>query len=753
MKNSKNGKAAGGLGALKGTWETLRREKTVREGSRALLKVNQPDGFDCPGCAWPEPDSGAHSFEFCENGAKAVAAETTSKRVDPSFLEKYSVTDLLRKSDFWLEQQGRLTHPMILEEGSNYYRPISWDDAFNTIGKQLRALPSPDHALFYTSGRTSNEAAFLYQLLARRLGTNNLPDCSNLCHESSGVGLGESIGVGKGTVQIRDFDSADAIFVIGQNPGTNHPRMLATLQEAARRGARIICINPLKERGLVTFTHPKEFLPTLGMKGTAIATHYLQPVVGSDIALLKGMMKHLLMRDRAENKTILDWAFIHEHTSGFDDLREDLEGTSWDTIVDDTGLSQSDIEEVADIYADADASIVCWAMGITQHVHGVHNVQAIANLLLLKGNIGRPGAGACPVRGHSNVQGDRTMGIIEKPKKDFLDRLGRRFGFDPPKKHGLAAIRAIESMVNNSGQVFIGMGGNFAQATSDTEACHKGLRNCVLTVHVSTKLNRSHLVHGKTALILPCLARSEQDVQASGPQKVTVEDSMGVVHASQGHRKPPSPHLRSEPAIVAGIARAAQPNDHIGWEAMVDDYAEIRKAIEVVIPAFEGFEEKIKLPGGFPLHNSASNREWATTTGKARFIPTPSPDIRVPEGHLRLFTIRSHDQYNTTIYGLDDRYRGIKGDRMVVFLHPGDMKERLIEDGDRVDLFGIEDRGLVRRALGFRAVEYDVPRGCCAAYFPETNSLVPLWHRAHRSETPASKFIPIIIKKAGGEKT
>jgi len=739
-------KPAGGIGALKGTWTALKKEKTVLGGSKALMKVNQPDGFDCPGCAWPEPEDGGSAFEFCENGAKAVAAETTSKRVTGDFLHSRTIGEWLRESDYELEGHGRLTEPVLLKAGEERYSAVSWEKAFEIAGQALQGLETPDDAIFYTSGRTSNEAAFLYQLFARRLGTNNLPDCSNLCHESSGVGLSETIGIGKGTVQLRDFEVADCILVIGQNPGTNHPRMLATLQEAARRGAQVIAINPIREAGLVAFTHPKEAMATLLGKGTTLATHYLQPRVGTDIALLNGMMKHLLAVDAEERGTGLDWEFIQEHTTGFEALREGLDALSWDTIVQETGISRSQIEEVATIYGNANASIACWAMGITQHVHGVHNVQAISNLLLLKGNMGREGAGACPVRGHSNVQGDRTMGIVESPKPAFLKRLGEHFSFKPPEHHGVAAIAAIESMLEKPGKVFVGMGGNFAQATSDTEACHRALQSCSLTIHVSTKLNRSHLIHGQQALIFPCLARSEVDTQQSGAQFVTVEDSMGVVHGSRGHRNPPSETLLSEVSIVTKLAQATFPDDGIPWASFRDDYGQIRKSIEAVIPGFESFEERVAAPGGFALRNSARERDWKTASGKAQIIWTPVPKYDDPEGSLCLFTIRSHDQYNTTIYGLDDRYRGIKGNRMVLFMHPEDLAELKIAPGSKVRVKGPSDPGEDRQVEGFTALPYDLPKGSCAGYFPETNPLIPRGLRAHRSETPASKRIPVHIE-------
>jgi len=749
-KLPQHSKPAGGVGAIAATIRMLRQEKAVVSGGFSLLKVNQPDGFDCPGCAWPEPPKGQGSpFEFCENGAKAVAAETTSKKITAAFFQKHSIQDLLAQDDYWLEQQGRLTHPMMLDESGTHYVPVSWDAAFDLIGKSLKALPDPNHALFYTSGRTSNEAAFLYQLFARTFGTNNLPDCSNLCHESSGVGLGSAIGIGKGTVQLADFDVADAIFVIGQNPGTNHPRMLTTLQHAAHRGAEIVVINPLVERGLVSFTHPQDVLDTALNRGTDLATLYLRPKVGSDTALLKGMMKVLFEREVAYPGGILDHEFIQDETHGFEELKTDIESTSWDDIVQETGVSREEIEAATEIYIQSKASIICWAMGITQHTNGVDNVQSIANLLLLKGNMGRPGAGACPVRGHSNVQGDRTVGIVERPKEAFLARLDEVFNIRSPREHGASAVAAIEAMRDTKDMVFVGMGGNFVMASPDTDLTFEAMKNCALTVHVSTKLNRSHLIHGKQALILPCLARSEVDQQASGPQRVTVEDSMGCVHASQGHRTPPSEALKSEPAIIAGMAHATVGSETIPWHSFVEDYARIRGKIEEVIPLFEGYEEKLEQPGGFLLRNSAAHRDWKTPSSRAQFHVVPTPKIEIPDGALRLFTIRSHDQYNTTIYGMDDRYRGIVNERRVLFMNPEDMASRNLSDGDRVDIIGPDDDGRTRRVEDFRVVAYDVVEECCAAYLPEANPLMPVWRKAAKSHTPASKLVPVRVVKRG----
>lgn len=746
------GKIAGGLGALIASTQTLLREKAVLSGGTALLKVNQPDGFDCPGCAWPEgegEEGRRRHLDFCENGLKAVAAETTAKRVDPAFFARHTVTGLLEKTDFWLEQQGRLTHPMIYRSETDKYVPIDWEDAFAAIGTCLRGLGNPDRAAFYTSGRTSNEAAFLFQLLAREFGTNNLPDCSNMCHESSGVALIESIGIGKGTVTLADFDASDCIFILGQNPGTNHPRMLATLQQARRRGAHIVVINPLREAGLMRFIHPKDPLAMLAHSPTPIATHYLTPLVGGDLAVLKGLCKCVLEAEAARPGQVLDRAFIHAHTEGFETFAESIRNENWEDIERESGVSRLEIEEIAELYCRSERVIACWAMGLTQHRKAVATIQHVVDFLMLRGNLGRPGAGACPVRGHSNVQGDRTMGITERPSEDFLDRLGRAFGFSPPRGHGVDVVHALRAMASGEIRALVAMGGNFAVATPDRDFTEKALRSCDLTVHVSTKLNRSHLVTGRLALILPCLGRSEIDRGERGEQCVTVEDSMSMVHASSGHRPPASPHLRSEPAIVAGIALAALPETRIPWKAMAADYSRIRDRIAEVIPGFEDFNRKIEAPGGFYLGNSAGRREWKTGNGKARFVSEPLERIVLKPGELRLMTIRSHDQYNTTVYGLDDRYRGIKGERRVVFLNVRDIESRGLADGDWVDLAGEDGKGVVRIAPGFKVTAYDIPAGCAAAYFPETNVLVPVDSVAEKSNTPTSKFIPVTVRRAG----
>lgn len=736
---------AGGFTAITSTLRHLAREKALVSGSRALRLLNQSAGFDCPGCAWPEPGERSHA-EFCENGAKAIAAEATTKRATPEFFARYPVSELLQQSDFWLEQQGRITHPMIRRAGSDVFEPLPWEEAFRRAGEALRGLESPHQAAFYTSGRTSNEAAFLLQLFVRMFGTNNLPDCSNLCHESSGVGLKQTIGVGKGSVQLDDFEKAEAIFVIGQNPGTNHPRMLTALQSARRRGAEIVSINPLREPGLEAFIHPQEPISTLLGRGTPISTVYLQPKVGSDVAVLKGIMKHVLDAERRNTGSVLHHGFIRAHTVGLEALVVDLDGTSWDAIEEQSGLSEEQIRHASDVYIRSSATIICWAMGLTQHANAVDNVIACSNLALLRGNIGRAGAGLCPVRGHSNVQGDRTVGITTRPAPEFLEALGQEFGFAPPRDPGLDVVETIRAMHAGEVRVFVSMGGNFHSASPDTRMVAEGLARTELTIGITTKLNRSHLVGGREAMIWPCLGRTEADVQASGPQQVTVEDSMSCVHASRGRNRPASPQLRSEPAIVAGLASATLSDSPVDWEALIADYDRIRQRIERVLPAFAGYNDKIREPDGFVLRNSAAQREWTTDSGRAEFVPVPTPNIQLPADQLRLFTIRSHDQYNTTIYGLDDRYRGIKGERRVIFMNPDDLAARSLADGSMVDICGPGGRS----APAFRAVAYDVPQGCAAAYFPETNVLVPFDSVARGSNTPTSKMVPVTVTAARG---
>ena len=744
---------AGGWGALKSVSKALLAQDIPLKGAKTLLSANQPDGFDCPGCAWPDRNH-ASTFEFCENGVKAVAAEATARRVTREFFAQHTVTALADQSDFYLEDQGRLTEPMVYDAGTDKYLPITWDDAFALVARHLNALPDPNQAMFYTSGRASNEAAFLYQLFVREYGTNNFPDCSNMCHEPSGSAMRPQIGVGKGTVTLADFEQADAIFIFGQNPGTNHPRMLGELRAASKRGAKIVSFNPLRERGLERFADPQDKLEMATLGSTPISTHYFQLRVGGDFALVKGMMKHVVEQEDAGH-AVLDHAFIAQHTVGIDALLDDLRAESWPLLEQESGLSEAQMRSAADVYLNAKSVIACWGMGITQHAHSVATIQMITNLLLLRGNVGRPGAGVCPVRGHSNVQGDRTMGIWEKPPAAFLDRLHDVFGFEPPRTPGVDVVESIKLMLSGQGRVFVALGGNFAAATPDTYETWKGLRQCDLTVHVTTKLNRSHIVHGREALILPCLGRTEIDVQATGPQGVTVEDSMSMVHISLGINPPASEQLLSEPAIVARLAAATLgARSKTPWLWLIEDYGRIRDKIEAVFDDFKDFNERIKVPGGFRLPNKAGERVWLTESKKAQFyahaVPLDTPVHLARERQLdavvfTLFTTRSHDQYNTTIYGHDDRYRGVFGQRRVVFIHAADIKRLGMKDGDWVDLRTAWSDGVERRADRFKLVAYDIPRGCLAAYYPETNPLVPLSSTAVIAGTPTSKSIPVIL--------
>jgi molybdopterin-dependent oxidoreductase alpha subunit len=723
-------------------------EMGLWRGTKTLLNLNQIDGFDCPGCAWPDP---AHrsAFEFCENGAKAVAEEATTERVGPGFFAEWPVAKLSEQSDYWLGKRGRLTHPMLLREGASHYEPVSWDDAFGLIASELNALASPDEAAFYTSGRTSNEAAFLYQLFARLFGTNNLPDCSNMCHESSGAALSETIGVGKGTVSLADFDLADAIFIIGQNPGTNHPRMLTTLQAAAKRGCRIVSINPLPETGLVAFRHPQHPWEFLG-SGTPIACLHLPVRVNGDVAVMKGIMKAMFEEERARPGEVLDRGFIDECTQGFEAFRTALEQTAWQDIIEASGVSRESMGQAAAIAATAKNTICCWAMGLTQHKNAVANIQEVVNFLLLRGNMGRPGAGACPVRGHSNVQGDRTMGVWEAMPDAFLDKLGKEFHFEPPRKHGYDTVKTIAAMHAGRVGVFFAMGGNFLSATPDTQYVAEALRECKLTAHVSTKLNRAHLITGRQALILPCLGRTEADVQASGPQFVTVEDSMSMVHASRGSLAPASENLLSEPAIVARLAQATLGQTHgIDWAEMTSNYDRIRGHIAAVVPGCEDYNLRVRQPRGFLLPNGARERRFHTKSGKAEFTVHELPRHNLEPGQFLMMTIRSHDQYNTTIYGLDDRYRGIHNGRRVVLLNAADIEAAGLRAGDLVDLTS-HFLGERRSAPQFSVTPFSIPRGCAATYFPEANVLVPLGSVAEKSNTPASKSVVISIAPASG---
>ncbi|TMQ91588.1 FdhF/YdeP family oxidoreductase [Actinomadura soli] len=717
----------------------------VRRTALTLLRVNQKQGFDCPGCAWPEGDH-RHVAEFCENGAKAVAEEATTRRITREFFARHTVSDLAERSDHWLGQQGRLTEPMLKRAGSEHYEPVPWDEAFRLLAAELTALESPDEAIFYTSGRTSNEAAFAYQLFARAFGTNNLPDCSNMCHESSGSALSETIGIGKGSVLLDDLYQADLIFVVGQNPGTNHPRMLSALERAKKEGARIVAVNPLPEAGLMRFKNPQRASGIAG-RGTALADRFLQIRLNGDLALFQALNRMLLESDAPG---AVDRGFLDAHTHGFEAFEKHVLGLDWDDVLEATGLTRAEIAAVLADVLGAKKIIVCWAMGLTQHRNSVPTIREIVNFLLLRGNIGRPGAGVCPVRGHSNVQGDRTMGIWEKPKPEFLDALAAEFGFEPPREHGTDTVDAIRAMRDGRAKVFLGMGGNFVRATPDSAVTEAALRSCRLTAQVSTKLNRSHAVAGETALILPTLGRTERDVQESGPQFVSVEDSMGMVHASRGRLTPASPDLLSEVSIVCRLASAALPDPGIGWDAMERDYDVIRDHVSRVVPGFEDYNARIRERGGFTLpHAPRDERRFPTATGKANLTVNELEVLRVPEGRLLLQTVRSHDQYNTTIYGLDDRYRGIKAGRRVVFVNPSDLAALGLDDGAMVDLVSEWADGAQRRAAAFRVVSYPTAPGCAAAYFPETNVLVPLDSTAEISNTPTSKSIVVRLEPAG----
>ncbi len=734
--------AAGGLGAMWATAKHLQRDSGIVRGARALWSMNQPEGFDCPGCAWPEPGAKQRAhIEFCENGAKALAEEATSARATPELFAALTVDEMRLLTDFELGQLGRITHPMVLE-GRNYVA-TTWDHALALLADEMRAA-GPRATSLYTSGRTSNEAAFLYQLVGRMFGTNNFPDCSNMCHESSGVALAETIGIGKGTVSLEDFEHADLILVIGQNPGTNHPRMLTTMRECARRGATIVSINPLREVGLTKFRHPQKPLDLLG--GTTLAKHFVQVQIGGDHAFFLGVAKAILEREEAAPGTVVDFDFITRYTTGFSTWAEHVRAQQWADLCAGAGVDEETIRLIADLYVRAGATIACWAMGLTQHKHAVVTIQEIVNVMLLRGNIGRRGAGLCPVRGHSNVQGDRTMGIDHLPSEAFLDALGAAFGFEPPREHGLDTVETIQAMERGEVRAFMALGGNFLSASPDTERTARALEKCAITASVSTKVNRTHLYPGTKALILPCLGRSEIDVQAEGEQFVTVEDSMSMVHRSRGVLEPASTELRSEPAIIAGLGHALV-GDRAPWAQLAGDYARIRDVISLVVPGFHDFNERVQEPDGFLLPNPGRDRSFAPIGGRAKFTIATPPDLTLPAGRLRMMTIRSHDQYNTTIYGLDDRYRGIRNERRVVFLNPDDIAALGLVERQVVDLvseWSTPPRDRVAEA--FIVVPFDLPRGCAATYFPEANALVPLESVADRSNTPTSKSVVIRIR-------
>ena len=743
---------AGGIPAFVATLRQSQAQLGPVRAVKTLLKINQPQGFDCPGCAWPDPGH-TSAFEFCENGAKAVAEEATVRRVTPEFFAQHPVAELAARTDYWLGQQGRLTHPMYRPAGEQHYQPVAWDDAFGIVADALVASGDPDRAVFYTSGRTSNEAAFLYQLFVRKLGTNNLPDCSNMCHESSGAALGQTIGIGKGSVTLDDIYDADLIIVMGQNPGTNHPRMLTALEKTKERGGTIVAINPLREAGLLRFKNPQRPSGVVG-RGTELADEYLQIKLGADLALFQYVNRRLVELDR-QRGGVIDRNFLDRSVAGFDELVAHLDTLDLDELLSATGLARIEAERLVELVASNDRIIVCWAMGITQHRQAVATIREVVNTVLLRGSIGKAGAGVCPVRGHSNVQGDRTLGIFEQMPESFLQALGTEFGFEPPREHGFDTVKAIHAMQRGEVDVFFAMGGNFLMAAPDTQATAKAITGCKLTVQVSTKLNRSHVVGGQASLILPTLGRTDRDHTGGREQRVTVEDSMTMVHASVGALEPPSAELRSEVDIVCGLAQRALPDGGggIDWASFASDYDRIRDRIEAVVPGFTDFNRRIDTPGGFALpHPPRDHGTFPTPSGRAHLTCNRFDPTVVPEGRLLLQTLRSHDQYNTTIYGLDDRYRGIHDGRRVVFACRKDLAGLGFADGDFVDVVSEWTDGVERRAPQFRLVAYDVAPGTCAAYFPEANVLVPLGSVADESNTPTSKGVVVRFEKAGDDR-
>ncbi|WP_394992609.1 FdhF/YdeP family oxidoreductase [Emticicia sp.] len=743
IETSKPAKEAAGFTAVYFSMKHVFGAMPLKRGIKALLNLNKKGGVDCPSCAWPDPDGERSKIaEYCENGAKAIAEEATTRKVTPVFFQKYSVADLSQKSDYWLGQQGRLAQPLVLREGQTNYEKISWEESFKLVAVHLNSLTSPDEAIFYTSGRTSNEAAFLYQLFVRMYGTNNMPDCSNMCHESSGSALGETLGFGKGSVKLEDFEKAEVIMILGQNPGTNHPRMLSALENAKRLGAKIISINPLIEAGLLKFKHPQKVQDVI-FGGEKLTDIYLQIRINGDLALLKAMNKILLETEK-QIGNVFDKDFIENNTEGYENYIKNLENENLEQLSDTCGILLSEIRAATELLIQHKKIIVCWAMGLTQHKNSVATIREVVNLLLLKGSIGIEGGGTCPVRGHSNVQGDRTMGIYERPKDEFLDKLQDVFGFKPPRKHGFDTVEAIKAMSERKAKVFFAMGGNFLSATPDTEFTAKALQNCDLTVHVSTKLNRSHLIHGKTALILPCLGRTDVDLQTSGEQFVTVEDSMGVVHSSQGVLKPISEYLLSEPAIVAGIAKGTLKNQNLDWENLISNYDNIRNLIEKSISGFENYNKKVRIAGGFYLPNALREQKFSTDTNNAKFSVNELESIQLLDNQYIMMTIRSHDQFNTTIYGLDDRYRGIYNERRIIMMNEVDILEANLQKYQVVNLYN-HFGGIERMAEKFIVVPYNIPRKCVATYFPETNVLVPINSFADVSKTPTSKSVVITI--------
>ena len=740
MKIKEPSKSAAGLKAVFHSMRMALKSMSPVKTWKVLAPLNQKGGTDCPGCAWPDPDHRSNLGEFCENGVKAIAEEATDRSVDASFFSKHSINSLRNQSDYWLGQQGRLVTPMRVRKGEKNYTSISWDEAFDLIASHLNQRISPDDAIFYTSGRTSNEAAFLYQLFIRIFGTNNLPDCSNMCHESSGVALNHTLGIGKGTVKLEDFYHAELILIFGQNPGTNHPRMLSALEKAKKQGAKVVVINPLKEAGLLKFNNPQAVSGILG-QGTDLADLYLQVKINEDVALLKILLLRLL-EEAEKSPEIIDQDFIAQKTEGFEAFITEIKSQDYHSLVERTGLEVSQIEVLIDWLCKKDKIIACWAMGLTQHVNAVDNIQEIVNLLLLKGSIGKEGAGTCPVRGHSNVQGDRSMGIWEKPSKQFLDTLAATFGFEPPRKHGVDVVQAIALMHKEPGKYFISLGGNFLSAAPDTDYTTQALEQTQLSVHISTKLNRSHLHHGEIGLILPCLGRTDTIIEKSGPQTLTVENSMGTVHTTRGFVKSHTDRLLSEPHIIAQIASRTIGNDIVDWHALIDDYDRIRTLISKAVVGFESFNEKLKKDGIFDLPNGPRNQQFTNDIGKARFTVNELPNYQIDPDELLMMTIRSHDQFNTTIYGLDDRYRGIYGTRKIVLMNKKDVEKHDLDIDLPVTLYNSYG-GRKREVSGLKIVAYEIPEGCIATYFPECNVLIPLELKARKSNTPASKSVKV----------
>ena len=747
LKLAKPKRVAAGIPAIISSAKHVFSEMNIGRGLKVLAALNQKGGFDCPGCAWPDPDGKRSSIaEYCENGAKAVSEEATTKRLTAKFFADHSVVELAKLNDYEIGKKGRVAEPMYLPEGATNYQPISWDEAFKKMGRHLNSLSTPDEAIFYTSGRTSNEAAYLYQLFVREYGTNNLPDCSNMCHESSGVALNEALGTGKGSATLEDIYNAEVIISMGQNPGTNHPRMLSALEKAKNNGAIIIAVNPLYETGLISFNNPQTVRGLLGI-GTKLADIYLQVKLNGDMALLVAIELLMLEAEEKHPGSVFDNEFIKAHTSGYSEFIERIKQYDITRLAEAAGISMEQIQQVAEILISKKKIIVSWAMGLTQHKNGVNTIREVVNLLLLKGSIGIPGAGTCAVRGHSNVQGDRTMGIYEQPSESFLDKLQHIYGFDPPRHHGYDVVKAIHAMHDGSAKVFIAMGGNFLSAAPDTEYTATALRKCALTVHISTKLNRSHLVHGREALILPCYSRSDRDITSGKEQLVSCENSMGVVQMSKGSLTPISNNLLSEPVIVCRMAKATiGERTKVNWNLYEENYDFIRNDIELTIPGFDAYNQRVRHLGGFYLPNGARERQFHTNTGKANFNVSDVTFHKLAPDELMMQTIRSHDQFNTTIYGLDDRYRGIKNERRVILMNGKDIDRLGFKAGDIVDLLNYYDN-IERVAHKFIIIEFSIPGQCAATYFPETNVLVPISSTADKSNTPTSKSVIIKIRK------